>query len=198
VGQEWVNNVDLSSLDVLTDIANCNLRNVSWVIPTGQNSDHPGDPQNTGGPSWVASIVNAIGHSTSCDNHTGYWKNTAIVVTWDDSGGYYDHVAPPILPHPYGDYQFGARVPLLFVSAYTPVNYVDDNQQDFGSVLRFVEENFGIQEGALDFADERATNDLTTFFNLEKAPRVFVHIPAPLDENFFLNDKRPPTDPDDD
>jgi phospholipase C len=152
---------------------------------------------NGGGPSWIASIVNAIG-SSNCDDGAGYWNDTAIVLTWDDFGGFYDHVAPPILPMPEGDFQLGARVPLLFISAYTTAGYVDNNQQDFGSVLRFIEQNWGIQEGALNFADARAVNDLTTFFNLNLLPRIFLPIAAPQDANFFLHDKRPPTDPDDD
>lgn len=196
-GPEWVDNVDFLAKDVLTDIADCKLRSLSWVIPTGQNSDHPGDGH-TGGPSWVASIVNAVGASTTCDNHTGYWNNAAIIVTWDDFGGFYDHQAPPILPMPEGDFQLGARVPLLFISAYTPANYVDNNQQDFGSMLRFIEQNWGVPEGALNFADARATNDLTTFFNLNLVPRVFVPIPAALGADYFLYDKTPPADPDND
>jgi phospholipase C len=195
-GPEWFDNVDFSSQDVLTDIANCNLRSLSWVIPSGQNSDHPGG-KHAGGPSWIASIVNAIGTNTTCDKN-GYWEDTAIIVTWDDFGGFYDHVPPPILPMPQGDFQLGPRVPLIFISAYTPPNYVDNNQNDFGSILRFLEQNWGIQEGALNFADARATTDLTTFFNLNLRPRPFVPIPAPMDANYFLNDKTPPTDPDDD
>jgi phospholipase C len=195
-GSEWVNNLDFASQDVLKDIANCNLRNVSWVIPAGQNSDHPGGIQNSGGPSWVTSIVNAVGTNTTCDK-SGYWQDTAIVVTWDDFGGFYDHVPPLILPPPQGDFQRGARVPLLFISAYTPADYVDNNQLDFGSILRFIEQNWGIQEGALNFADARTKNDLTTFFNLNLLPRPFVPISAPKDANYFLNDKTPPTDPDD-
>ena len=106
--------------DVLADISNCNLRSVSWVIPGGQNSDHAGDPNNTGGPAWVAAIVNAIGNHPSCPNGEVYWHNTAILITWDDWGGWYDHEPPTILPLPQGDYQYGFRVPLIVVSAYTP------------------------------------------------------------------------------
>ena len=68
-GSDWTANVDLVPKDVLTDIANCNLRNVSWIIPTGQSSDHP-EMNNGTGPSWVASIVNAIGNSTCTDGTT--------------------------------------------------------------------------------------------------------------------------------
>jgi phospholipase C len=199
-GKEWINNVDLKPQDVLTDIGTCNLPNVSWVIPTGQNSDHAGENR-TGGPSWVASIVNAIGNSTTCDNNAGYWKNTAILITWDDWGGWYDHEPPTLLSKPnegQGDYQYGFRVPLVVVSAYTPVGYVNNDRLDFGSILRFIEHNFGIQEGALNFADARATTDLSGFINLQQAPRTFNVISAPKDAKFFLNDKSPMEPPDND
>src|SRR5262249_43826113 len=97
-----------------------------------------------------------------------------------------------------GDYQYGFRVPLLVVSAYTPPGYVDNLRYDFGSILRFVEQNYGIQEGALNFADQRATTDLTSFFHLNQLPRTFNRIQAPLGEKFFLNDKRPMEPPDED
>jgi phospholipase C len=146
----------------------------------------------------VASIVNAIGNSTACDDNTGYWNNTAIFITWDDWGGWYDHEPPTILAQPEGDYQYGFRVPLIVVSAYTPAAYINNNRHDFGSILRFIEHNFGIQEGALNFADARAKSDLTGFFNLHRAPRPFQNINAEKDATFFLNDMRPATDPDDD
>jgi phospholipase C len=144
----------------------------------------------------VASIVNAIGGSSNCDNNTGYWGNTAILITWDDWGGWYDHEPPRILPAPQGGYQYGFRVPLLVVSAYTPAGYIDNARHDFGSILRFIEHNFGIQEGALNFADARASDNLTGFFRLNGAKRPFQTIHAPLDATFFLNDKRPVTAPD--
>ncbi len=195
-GSEWQNNVDLNPVDVLKDIANCQLRSVSWVIPTGKNSDHAHD-NDGGGPSWVASIVNAIGNSTSCDSNTGYWQNTAVFIVWDDWGGWYDHEPPTILALPQGDYQYGFRVPLIVVSAYTPAGYINNARHDFGSILRFVEHNFGIAEGSLTFADSRSTTNLTGFFDVTSAPRTFNKIAALKDANFFLNDKRPLTDPDD-
>jgi phospholipase C len=203
-GPEWNKNVDLNPADVLTDIGACKLGNVIWVIPTGQNSDHPG-ANNTGGPSWVSAIVNSIGQSPCTDKVNGnaltYWQDTAIFITWDDWGGWYDHEPPTLLSVPQqgqGDYQYGFRVPLLVVSAYTPQGYVDNLRYDFGSILRFVEQNFGIQEGALNFADQRATSDLTSFFHFNQSPRTFNRIAAPLGEKFFLNDKRPMEPPDED
>jgi len=200
-GSEWNNNVDLNPPDVLSDIAACKLANMTWVIPRGQDSDHPGDPSLTGGPSWVASIVNAIGESP-CKNPDGssFWNSTAIFITWDDWGGWYDHEAPTLLSAPnqgQGDNQYGFRVPLLVVSAYTPLGYVDNGRHDFGSILRFIEQNFGIPEGALNFADARATTDLTSFFKSSQTPRVFHHIAAPKSAEFFLNDKSPPMPTDD-
>jgi phospholipase C len=199
-GPDWVNNVDLKPADVLTDVSSptCNLRQVSWVIPTGQNSDHARS-NNGGGPSWVASIVNAIGNSP-CKNPDGssYWESTAIFITWDDWGGWYDHEPPTILAAPQGGYQLGFRVPMIVVSAFTPAGLINNNRHDFGSILRFVEHNFGIPEGSLTFADARATNDLTGFFRLNQPPRPFQPIASALTASFFLNDKSKPIDPDDD
>ncbi|MGA8595559.1 MAG: alkaline phosphatase family protein [Bryobacteraceae bacterium] len=194
-GKEFTANVDLRPADVLTDIGNCQLRDLSWVIPTGANSDHA-DANDGGGPSWVASIVNAIGNS-NCENGAGYWRDTAVIVTWDDWGGWYDHVPPKFLLYPQGGYQLGFRVPLLFISAYTPSHYINNVQHDFGSILRFIEGNFGIEKGVLGFADKRADNDFAAFFDQSKPPRPFKTIATPLDASFFINDKRPPTDPDD-
>ena len=195
-GPDWTGNVDLSPADVLKDISACNLRSVSWVVPTGANSDHA-SVNDGGGPSWVASIVNAIGNSAACDSNGGYWQDTAIFITWDDWGGWYDHERPTILAQPEGDYQYGFRVPLVVVSAYTAAGYINNERHDFGSVLRFIERNFGVPVGALNFADARATNDLSGFFDLNLAPRPFQSISAPKDASFFLNDKRIMTDPDD-
>jgi phospholipase C len=151
-----------------------------------------------GGPSWVASIVNTLGNNPRCTNGEIYWKNTAIILTWDDWGGWYDHELPTILPLPQGDYQNGFRVPLIFVSAYTQPGLIDNQRHDFGSVLRFIEHNFGITEGALNFADARAATDLTSFYHLNRLPRHFVTITAPKGAEYFIHDKTPLTDPDDD
>jgi phospholipase C len=185
-GDQW-SNVIINPTHVLTDIANGNLTQLSWVIPTGQNSDHPGTNKG-GGPAWVASIVNAIGKSP-------YWKDTAIIVTWDDWGGCYDH-EPPILNG--NGYEGGFRVPLLFISAYTSPGIVSNVRYDVGSVLRFVEGNFGFGEGILGFADARATSNLSEFYDLRLSPRGFRSIAAPLGVDHFLLDHTPPTDPDDD
>lgn len=192
-GSEWAN-VILNPSKVLTDISSCNLADLVWVTPTAQNSDHP--LGNTGGgPSWVASIVNAIGNS-KC----GYWQNTAIFITWDDWGGWYDHVAPYRIGQTGGwgqSYVYGFRVPLLVVSAYTPSGYVNNTDEDFGSLLRFAETNFNLGLiGPGIWADSYA-DDLEEFFKPGR-PRTFRTIPSVLKADHFINSTEPLLPPDDD
>jgi hypothetical protein len=82
--------------------------------------------------------------------HLTTGSSNTKVLPW---GGWYDHEPPVILAKPQGDYQYGFRVPLLVVSAYTPAGYINNVRHDFGSILRFIEFNFGITQGALNFAD---------------------------------------------
>ena len=211
LGADWNNNVDVvNPSDVLTDITSCQLKQVTWVIPTGQNSDHA-STNTGGGPDWVASIVNAIGSSWTQSSHKcDYWgassrgNETAIFITWDDWGGWYDHERPAILASPQGGYQYGFRVPLLVVSAYTPVQVVDNSRHDFGSILRFIEQNYGI--GNLKFADTRCDpswskctlDNMRSFFSYTQTPRAFKTVQTNQGAEYFINDKTPPTDPDDD
>ena len=99
---------------------------------------------------------------------------------------------------PQGDYQYGFRVPMIFVSAYTPAGYINNQRHDFGSILRFIEHNFGIPEGFLNFADSRATTDLKNFYDTSRPPRPYQTIATPKNADFFLHDKRKPTAPDND
>jgi phospholipase C len=197
-GTLWTSDVDLVPSDVMNDMHACKLPDVSWVTPAGQNSDHP-QLNKGGGPSWVASIVNTMG-ANPCRDSAGrrYWQTTAIIILWDDWGGWYDHVAPQVLKGDEGDYQLGFRVPMIFVSAYTPRGYIDNGNYDFGSVARFIEMNFTQREGMLGFADARSTTDLSTFYNFANTPRPFSPIPAPHDAQYFIDDKSPPLPPDTD
>jgi phospholipase C len=193
-GSDWTNSVVLDEAQVLTDIGAGQLQQVSWVIPTGKNSDHAGDTTTTGGPSWVASVVNAIGTNPT------YWSNTAIIIAWDDWGGWYDHVAPPKVVNDgtsWGwGYAYGFRVPLIVVSPYAKAAYISHKAHDFGSILNLIEETFNVPQ--LGFADTYANDDLSDCFNLSQTPLTFQIINAPLKADFFLNDKSPKTDPDDD
>lgn len=184
-GPMWAND-KLPNTRIFDDIAACKLSAVSWVTPTQQDSDHP-QINTGGGPSWVTSVVNAIGTSPCKDErHRTYWQTTAVLIMWDDWGGWYDHVPAPIEKGLTGDYQLGARVPFLFVSAFTPRGLIVDNKCDYGSINRFIERNFGITEGALGFADARSTDDLAMFYDFGLAPRAFAAIPAPLDAQYFI------------
>jgi phospholipase C len=197
VGSDWVHNVVLytpqNPAPILTDIRKKRLPAVSWVIPSGRNSDHANSTENIGGPSWVASIVNAIGNSA-------YWESTAIIITWDDWGGWYDHVPPPQVIDDgtsWGSgYVYGFRVPLIVVSPYAKAAYISHTTHDFGSILNFVEQTFGLSQ--LGYADSHTTDALSDCFNFAQTPLHFRNIAAPLSAAYFLNDRRPPTDPDDD
>jgi phospholipase C len=198
-GPDWVNNVSLSDpttgkggpAQIITDINNGQLPQVSWVIPTGPESDHAGVNDGSG-PSWVASVVNAIGKSQ-------YWANTAIFITWDDWGGWFDHVPPPqVLVNcaQWGcGYVYGFRVPLIVLSPFVKAQYISHVNHDFGSILKFIEETYGLP--SLGYADA-AADDFADCFNFSQTPLQFQTINAPLSADFFLNDHRPPLDPDDD
>jgi phospholipase C len=158
---------------ILNDVTNGTLPGMSWVMPAdGYHSDHSGN-KSTAGPSWVAAVVNAIGTSQ-------YWNSTAILLTWDDWGGWYDHV-PPVL---FNSYELGFRVPLVIISPYAKTGtgsregYISHVQYEFGSLLAFAEETFAIPKGALHSTDARA-NDLSDAFNFQQPPRPFVVISAP-------------------
>jgi phospholipase C len=190
-GSDWTNNVAIPQTRVLTDIASAQLAQVTWVIPSGAESDHALTNDGSG-PSWVASIVNAIGSSQ-------YWANTAIIITWDDWGGWYDHVPPFKVINDgvsWGSgYVYGMRVPLIVVSPYAKAAYISHTTHDFGSILKFVETTFKLP--SLGYADSPA-DDLSDCFDLTQTPLAYKAIPAALDADYFINDKRAPTDPDDD
>jgi phospholipase C len=189
-GPDWVNNVVIPESGVLQDIANGHLAQVSWIIPDGADSDHALSNDGSG-PSWVASIVNAIGSSQ-------YWANTAIIITWDDWGGWYDHVAPKIIDDgvSWGSgYVYGFRVPLIVVSPYAKAAYISHTTHDFGSILKYIEKTYDLP--SLGYADD-AADDLSDCFNLTQTPLTFKAIPAALSPAHFLDPKRPHTDPDDD
>lgn len=178
---EYDSDVATPSSRVLTDIAAGKLADVVWVTPNAIESDHA-RATNGSGPSWVAAIVNAIGQSQ-------YWSDTAIFVTWDDWGGWYDHVPPPLL----NSYELGFRVPLVVISPYAKTHYVSHTQHEFGSILKFTEEVFGLP--SLHTTDERA-DDLSDCFDFSQSPTPFKPIKAKFPPSYFMH--LPPTgNPDD-
>jgi phospholipase C len=110
------------------DLRGGTLPAVSWIVPNREESDHP--PADIQVGMWyVTDLVNALMKSP-------YWQNTALVLTWDDYGGFFDHVAPPAVDK----YGLGPRVPAIIISPYARAGYVDHTPYEFCSVLRFIEE----------------------------------------------------------
>jgi phospholipase C len=177
-GPEWSTNVSMPSANILDDVNKNRLPAVSWVVPDQNNSDHPGDAVDHG-PQWVASIVNAVGKSA-------YWNSSAIVVVWDDWGGMYDHVAPPTVSGSGSgrDDQggLGFRVPMIVISPYVPQAVVSHTQYEFGSIIKYVEENWNL--GTLNTTDQRA-NTIGDVFNYKQQPRPFTPIPSSLSADYF-------------
>ena len=111
-------------------------------------------------------------------------------MTWDDWGGWYDHVAPP----KYNSYELSFRVPLIVISPYAKNHYISHVQHEFGSILKFTEEVFGLP--SLHTTDERA-DDLFDCFDFSKSPGKFKPIAAPYPPKYFLS-QHSTQNPDDD
>ena len=159
-GPEWARNVVWPESKILDDIASGTLPAVSWVVPNYHNSDHPGNKSDTG-PSWVASVVNAIGKSPA-------WRSTAIVIVWDDWGGLYDHFAPPFEDNQGG---LGFRVPAIVVSPFAKRGYITHRVYEFGTIVRLIEDNWNL--GRLGTTDERSANLLTDAFDFVQKARPY-------------------------
>jgi phospholipase C len=114
----------------LTAARSGDLPAVSWIVPNDAHSEHP--PHSiASGQAWVTRIVNAAMRSSD-------WSSTAIFLSWDDWGGFYDHVMPPSL-NPQG---LGLRVPGLVISPYARRGYIDHQVLSTDSYLRFIEDDF--------------------------------------------------------
>jgi phospholipase C len=187
-GSEWKTNVVSPETRIFTDIKNGSLPAMSWVIPKTENSDHPGYSKYDLGPAWIASVVNAVGSSP-------YWDSTAVIVVWDDWGGFYDPVAPPTPRDNQGGPGF--RVPMLVISPYVRVGngsnggYISKTKYSFGSILRFVEDTFDL--GRLGTSDT-SWPSIGDMFDFKQQPRKFVKIVSQHPSSFFIH-QRPSTLP---
>jgi phospholipase C len=184
-GQEWTDgHISSPETNIFTDIQNGTLPAMSWVIPKGPNSDHPGYLSKDTGPSWIASVVNAVGNSQ-------YWDSTAVIIVWDDWGGFYDPVAPPTPRDDQGGP--GLRVPMLVVSPYIQIGtgsqggYVSHTVYEFGSVIRFIEDTFNL--GRLGTTDGSSTS-MVDMFNFNQSPRPFVTIQSLYKRVYFGRQKQ--------
>jgi len=143
-----------------------NLPAVSFVnsLGSGAFDEHP--PENvTDGELWVVSIVNAVMSSS-------YWDSSVVLITWDEGGGYFDHVAPPQLFTIENGNQslsgYGQRVPLLVISPYAKENYVSESVLNHMSIVRFIEYNWNLP--TLN-RNVMASNNLLEFFDFASPPR---------------------------
>lgn len=138
-----------------TDAASGNLPAVSWLV-TGPNSEHP--PNSTcQGENWSVQQLNALMQGPD-------WATSAVFLTWDDFGGFYDHIPPP----PVDVYGLGPRVPFLIISPYARAGHISHTQYEFSSVLKFIEDRFGLTP--LTERDANA-NNTTDSFNFSQTPR---------------------------
>ncbi|MBV9333773.1 MAG: hypothetical protein JO146_07175 [Candidatus Eremiobacteraeota bacterium] len=181
-GPDWKADIITPQKQFLTDVRAGKLASMTWITPLCPNSDHLACGGGYG-PSWVTSVVNAVGESK-------FWNSTVIFVQWDDWGGMYDPVPPP-----FEDYDgLGFRVPLIVISPYSKKNYVSHVQYETASVLRFTENLFGLAQ--LADSDTRAQSPAGDCLDFSQKPRRFVPIKSPEGAAFFLNQAEDPRIPD--
>jgi phospholipase C len=144
----------------ISDAQNGRLPEVSWLV-TGDDSEHP--PLSVcAGENWTVRQLNAV--MTGPD-----WNSTVVFLTWDDFGGFYDHVPPPSI----GIDMLGPRVPLLIISPYARKGYISHTQYEFSSFLKFAEVRFGLQP--LTDRDSKANDMLDSFdFNQQPQPTLIL------------------------
>lgn len=140
----------------LHDLAAGDLPAVSWVVPDVAESDHPAAGSICRGENWTVELVNALQQSPE-------WKRTLVVVTWDDFGGFYDHVPPPHVDL----YGFGPRVPTIVISPWARSGYIEHQTLEFASVLKTIEE---IWDVAPLTDRDRSAADLLTMLDFEQQP----------------------------
>jgi len=152
-GPDWTQNV-VPDTQFAIDAANGNLPAVSWVV-SGKTNEHP--PNSTCyGENWTVNNMNALLNGPD-------GPSSAVFIVWDDFGGFYDHIVPPALDL----YGLGPRVPFLILSPYVKPGHISHTRYEFSSVLKFIEELFGLP--ALSLRDANA-NDITDAFNFKQTP----------------------------
>jgi phospholipase C len=119
----------------LADLHNAALPSVSFIKPLGEDNEHPGYSALEAGQAHVASLIQALQASP-------YWANTAVIITYDENGGRWDHVSPPSPEDRWGP---GTRVPAIIVSPWAKHGYVDHTQYETASILAFIEKLYGVQ-----------------------------------------------------
>jgi phospholipase C len=146
----------------LTDLEAGDLPAVSWLVPDVAESDHPAAGSMCAGENWTVETLNAIQRSPE-------WKHTAVVITWDDFGGFYDHVPPPHVDL----YGLGPRVPGLVISPWAKRGSISHDEFEFSSVLKMIETIWDLEP--LTDRDARASDMLQLFdFKGEPTPKLLL------------------------
>jgi phospholipase C len=149
---------DFSQTDFQTTLTNGSLPSVSFITAAPFVSMHPGGGDMANGLQWLDTLVTSVKNSPE-------WPSTAIVLLWDESGGWYDHVPPPQLANTVG---LGARVPVIVISPFAKPGAISHQQMDFVSILRFIQWNWGlgIFTDPAQAAREQQTGDLCDLLNI--------------------------------
>jgi phospholipase C len=155
----------------VTDLQSGNLPSVSWVMPEGDEVSEEPPANVTSGESAVVNEINAVMSSQ-------YWNSTAIFLTWDDWGGWYDHVPPPQVD----GYGYGFRVPCIVISPYARHGFIDNTQGDFTSILKFIETVFGLSP--MTSRDAQADN-LMEAFDFSHVSNPALVLPGPFVANHY-------------
>ncbi|MCU1429837.1 MAG: Phospholipase 3 [Actinomycetia bacterium] len=145
-----------------TDLANGTLPSVSYVVPAGSSEHPPGSIQS--GEAFVRNMVTALKRSSA-------WPTSAFMWSYDDWGGWFDHVAPPQVD----SFGLGFRVPALLISPFAKRGVVDHTQLDHTSVLKFIEDNWRLT--ALSTRDAKANNVLSAL-DFHQFPRPAELLPS--------------------
>jgi len=140
--------------DMFAALAHNKLPSVVFYKPVGDENEHPGYANLTDGDQKVEQVIQAIRNSA-------VWKNTAIVITYDEFGGFFDHVAPPKVDR-WGP---GTRVPAIVISPYAKKGFVDHTVYDTTSILKLIETRYKLKP--LTDRDAKA-NDLTNAFDFNQ------------------------------
>lgn len=152
--------VDLS--EYYTDLENGTLPAVAYIAPSGASEHPPGSIQS--GQTFVKSLIQTLMRSSA-------WDSSAFLLVYDDWGGWYDHVVPPQVDED----GYGFRVPGLLVSAYARKGYIDNTTYDYTSILKFIQENWGVQPMA---SRDAAATSFIGAFDFESEPRPAVFLPS--------------------
>jgi len=139
--------------EFFTAAQNGTLPAVSFIKPLGPDNEHPGYADMVTGEQHVLDLINAIRNGPD-------WKKTAIIITYDEHGGFWDHVAPPVVDR-WGP---GTRVPTIIISPFARRHHVDHHRYDTTSILAFIEHRWGL--APLTDRDAHA-NDLTAAFDFQ-------------------------------